>query len=925
MVISVLTIPAHYAAYVIPMIFKPNNHLKRMPKDSKKLQHEIDISKSPYQLDTVKLGNLIDPKNLPLLKEFGGVDGLLEKLKVDKNTGLQEQNDAEKVSNDIDHFGPFNALLHEQKRPFDKRRFWFGENVIPAPPGRSLLSIIIGSFSDRMLQLLMFIATVSTIIGILLQYKVIPSQTSHDGAWVEGVAIFIAVIVVVAVGSLNDFQKEIQFRKLSAKKEDRQVKVFRDSKSKLISSADVVVGDIVEVEPGDLILVDGVFLSGYNLRCDESTATGESDLIKKSLTDDLIMISGAKVSEGVGKYLVTNVGVNSFHGKSMMGLIVEDKPTPLEEKLLKLTEIIAKLGVAAGIILFLALVLKLLITQALNEKFSDGAAVGIQFLEIFTETITIIVVAVPEGLPLAVTLALAYAGKRMIKDNNFVRIISACEVMGHATTICSDKTGTLTQNKMSVVSGKLGKLGKTEWEDQKDTELLSTVDKAEWDLLMENIAINSSAFKQDGTFIGSKTETALLSWQLKYKVDFEALRKQAEIEQLFPFSSEKKSMSVVVKKNGGFRLYTKGASEIVFGYCDATNKEEINKIINKYAEQALRTIALAYRDFTVAEYEGLKEDELTNKMTLSAIVGIEDPLRNGVLDAVKKCQRAGVIVRMVTGDNIVTAKAIASKCGIYIKGGIVMEGYKFRKLSDAEMDKIVPKLQVLARSSPLDKKLLVEKLKKLGEVVAVTGDGTNDGAALKAADVGFSMGISGTEVAKEASSIILMDDNFASIVKALMWGRTVNDAVKKFLQFQLTVNVTAVLVTFITGVSSVAPALTTIQLLWINLIMDSFAALALATENPSPDVLDKYPESKTAPLITFNMWKMILFQSAYQIVISCTVSFAGPLLFFGKTTLSREEQLVLNGIVFNTFVWLQLFNEIKYFFINLVVEGSITI
>ena len=896
-----------------------------MPKTKKSVipHHEIDISKNPYQLEPKVLGDLIDPKNPVLLKELGGIDGLLTKLKVNPKTGLVN-NDEEKIADEVDHYGPYNALLHDTRRPFDKRRLWYGENVIPAVPGKSLLSIILGAFNDRMLQLLMVVALVSFVIGLLLDQKVIPSETNHDGAWAEGVAIFIAVLVVVTVGSLNDYQKEVQFKKLSAKKEDRNMKVFRESKTVVISSKDVVVGDIVELEPGDLILVDGIYLSGYNLKCDESSATGESDLIKKGPDNDMILISGGKVAEGVGKYLVTNVGQNSFFGKTMMALIVEDKPTPLEEKLLKLTEIIAKLGVAAGIILFLALVLKLLISEAVGNKFQDGAEVGIRFIDIFTETITIIVVAVPEGLPLAVTLALAYAGKRMILDNNFVRIISACEVMGHCTTICSDKTGTLTMNKMTVVNAYVNGLELMSTEHNEDTAakskvLLDKINKETLDHLNNNIAINASAFQEGKDFIGNKTETALLQWQLSMGFDYKPVRQNAKIIELYPFSSLRKSMSTICSANesGSTVMYTKGASEVVLQYCTQMttntgivpiNKQEIQKIIQEYAQQALRTIALAY----TLDPKPVEEGEPPLKdLILLGIYGIEDPLRPGVANAVRQCQRAGVIVRMVTGDNLITAKAIATKCHIYCKGGVCIEGSKFRTLSTAELDKIVPKLQVMARSSPLDKQLLVEHLRKMNEVVAVTGDGTNDGAALKSADVGFSMGICGTEVAKEASSIILMDDNFTSIVRALMWGRTVNAAVKKFLQFQLTVNVTAVLVTFITGIAGVQPALTAIQLLWINLIMDSFAALALATEQPSMDVLNELPESKSAPLITFNMWKMILFQSVYQIIISCTASFVGPQLFFGKPVLNRDEQLELNGIVFNTFVFLQVFNEIN--------------
>ena len=348
------------------------------------------------------------------------------------------------------------------------------------------------------------------------------------------------------------------------------------------------------------------------------------------------------------------------------------------------------------------------------------------------------------------------------------------------------------------------------------------------------------------------------------------------------------------------------------------NRRTLSNLINSYAERSLRTIGLVYRDFdrwppkqarrVDGDSNEVSFDDIFKNMILLVIVGIQDPLREGVRQAVETCQKAGVTVRMVTGDNIVTAKAIATDSGIYT-GGVIIEGPAFRKLSTKEKDRIIPNLQVLARSSPEDKRILVKRLKELGETVAVTGDGTNDAPALKTADVGFSMGIAGTEVAKEASAIILMDDNFASIVKAMMWGRAVNDAVKKFLQFQVTVNITAVLLTFITATSSSKEesVLTAVQLLWVNLIMDTLAALALATDPPTLSLLDRKPEPKSAPLISITMWKMIIGEAIYQIVITLILQFASESIW----QYEPFEVANIPTFVFNTFVWMQIFNQWK--------------
>lgn len=434
--------------------------------------------------------------------------------------------------------------------------------------------------------------------------------------------------------------------------------------------------------------------------------------------------------------------------------------------------------------------------------------------DILIVAITIIVVAVPEGLPLAVTLALAFATTRMLKENNLVRVLRACETMGNATTVCSDKTGTLTANKMTVVAGTFGSTSFAKAESEKSTvtvsQWASNLSPAAKEAIVQSVAINSTAFEgQDEgqfAFIGSKTETALLQLARDHlgMSSLSEARANEQVVQMFPFDSGKKCMGAVIKlRNGGYRLLVKGASEILLSYCSSkanitdlsvegmgqSDKDELSKTIDSYARQSLRTIGIVYCDYQQWPPLGARVEDgsvefasVLKNLVFLGVVGIQDPVRPGVPESVKKAKHAGVVIRMVTGDNAVTARAIAIECGILTEGGVVMEGPHFRTLSDDEMDRTLPKLQVLARSSPEDKRILVTRLKRLGETVAVTGDGTNDAPALKAADVGFSMGISGTEVAKEASAIVLMDDNFTSIIMALKWGRAVNDAVQKFLQ-----------------------------------------------------------------------------------------------------------------------------------------------
>lgn len=950
-------------------------------------EQDFQVPDNKFAFSPGQLNKLLNPKSLGAFHALGGLQGLLKGLRTDRNSGLSsdEQHlegsvsfeEAVRGSNasspDSDpkiraHTDLVAGAPKSTESSFADRKKVFSDNRLPERKSKSIFELAWIAYNDKVLILLTVAAVISLGLGLYQTFGQEHEPGEPQVEWVEGVAIVVAILIVVVVGAANDWQKERQFVKLNKKKEDRTVKVIRSGKTQEISVYDILVGDIVLLEPGDMIPVDGIFIEGSGVKCDESSATGESDLLRKTAADEVFraiearenvkkldpfIISGAKVTEGIGKFVVTSTGINSSFGKTMMSLREGNEVTPLQRKLNVLAEYIAKLGGSAALLLFVVLLIKFL--AALPGNTASSADKAQNFLDILIVAVTVVVVAVPEGLPLAVTLALAFATTRMLRDNNLVRVLRSCETMGNATTICSDKTGTLTQNKMTVVAGTLGissrfgdAKGKVAGEDHADDvsvpEFVKVLSEDTKDLLEQSIVINSTAFEaeEDGkqTFVGSKTETALLTFARDYlgmgPINVE--RANADTVQVIPFDSARKCMGAVVKlANGKYRLYVKGASEILLGrssriIADPTghlsdveltgeHKEALNDIITTYASRSLRTIAFLYKDFEEWPPRGAKRqdgdpkladfDDVNQDMVFLGVVGIQDPLRPGVPKAVEDCRRAGVKVRMVTGDNMLTAKAIATECGIYTEGGLIMEGPTFRQLSNRQKDEIIPSLQVLARSSPDDKRILVKRLKERGETVAVTGDGTNDAPALKAADVGFSMGIAGTEVAKEASAIILMDDNFTSIVKALMWGRAVNDAVQKFLQFQITVNITAVLLTFISAVSSdrEESVLTAVQLLWVNLIMDTLAALALATDPPTPSIIDRPPTPKSAGLITLNMWKMIIGQAIYQLTVTLVLYFAGASIF-GYTT-EREIDEELPSLVFNSFVWMQIFNQVN--------------
>ncbi|KAF2763884.1 calcium-translocating P-type ATPase [Teratosphaeria nubilosa] len=947
---------------------------------------DFERENNPFAFAPGHMTKLLNPKSLGAFHAVGGIAGMEKGLRTNRNSGLSmdesklegivkfEEATTSGRPSSID--GGFPEPPHPEHSgeihgtaSFEDRKRIFDDNRLPERKAKSIWVLMWLAYNDKVLIVLTVAAVIALALGL---YQAL--GTPEGGVdWIEGVAIIVAIVVVVVVGALNDWQKERQFVKLNRKKDDRIVNVIRSGKTHEISIHDLLVGDILLVEPGDIIPVDGIYIAGHSVKCDESSATGESDVLKKTPGDrvyramecgeplkklDPFMISGGKVTEGFGRMLVTATGIHSSHGKTMLSLQESNEATPLQTKLNGLAEYIAKLGSAAAIVLFIVLLIKFLAHLPHNN--GSPADKGQEFMTILITAVTIVVVAVPEGLPLAVTLALAYATKRMLKDRNLVRVLRSCETMGNATSICSDKTGTLTQNVMTVVAGSLGTSNRftnraTNIGGERDevgsvltSEFITSMAKQVKDLWKDSIAINSTAFESEDNgkkgFVGSKTETALLDFAREnLNMDFVRLeRGNSQVVQMMPFDSGRKCMGTVIKRKDGegYRLMVKGASEIMLKYCSSIirdpvkgiqsttitedNVKALQALIDAYAERSLRTIGFIYRDFESWPPRNARrqEDDSTQavfedvcqNMTFFAVVGIQDPLREGVPEAVRDCIKAGVFPRMVTGDNILTAKAIAKECGIHTQGGLALEGPDFRKMSKTEQRAIIPKLQVLARSSPEDKRILVKRLKEMGETVAVTGDGTNDAPALKAADIGFSMNIAGTEVAKEASDIILMDDNFASIVLALMWGRAVNDAVRKFLQFQITVNITAVLLAFISAVSSSEEesVLTAVQLLWINLIMDTMAALALATDPPTRTILDRKPDPKSAPLISVTMWKMIIVQSIYQLVVTLILYFAGKTILNGilsnDPTRGHQE---LQTLVFNTFVWMQIFNALN--------------
>ncbi|KAM4814794.1 plasma membrane calcium-transporting ATPase 4 isoform X1 [Urocitellus parryii] len=969
-----------------------------LPSNSIAESHEGD-----FGCTLMELRKLMELRSSDGLNEinvhYGGVQNICNRLKTSPVEGLS--------GNPAD---------------LEKRRIVFGQNLIPPKKPKTFLELVWEALQDVTLIIL----EIAAIISLVLSFYRPPGEQNElcgesvsnpddegeaEAGWIEGAAILFSVIIVVLVTAFNDWSKEKQFRGLQSRIEQEQkFSIIRNGQLIQLPVAEIVVGDIAQIKYGDLLPADGILIQGNDLKIDESSLTGESDHVRKSLEKDPMLLAGTHVMEGSGRMVVTAVGINSQTGiiftllgvhedeeevkkkkgkkqgvpenrnkaKTQDGVALEIQPlnsqdgadneekekkvvkvpkkekSVLQGKLTRLAVHIGKAGLFMSALTVIILILYFVIDNFVIHRrpwLPECTPIYIQyFVKFFIIGITVLVVAVPEGLPLAVTISLAYSVKKMMKDNNLVRHLDACETMGNATAICSDKTGTLTMNRMTVVQAYIG--GTHYHQIPSPDIFLPRV----LDLIVNGISINSAYTskilppeKEGGLArqVGNKTECALLGFVTDLKQDYQAVRSELPEEKLYKvytFNSVRKSMSTVIRKpGGGFRMFSKGASEIILRKCNRIldkkgeampfkNKDRddmIRNVIEPMASGGLRTICIAYRDFDGEEPSWDNENEIVTELTCIAVLGIEDPVRPEVPQAIANCKRAGITVRMVTGDNINTARAIATKCGILTPGEdfLCLEGKEFNRLirnekgevEQEKLDKIWPKLRVLARSSPTDKHTLVKGIidSTVGDqrqVVAVTGDGTNDGPALKKADVGFAMGIAGTDVAKEASDIILTDDNFSSIVKAVMWGRNVYDSISKFLQFQLTVNVVAVIVAFTGACITQDSPLKAVQMLWVNLIMDTFASLALATEPPTDALLRRRPYGRNKPLISRTMMKNILGHAVYQLTVIFILVFAGEKFFdidSGRKAPLHSPPSQHYTMIFNTFVLMQLFNEIN--------------
>ncbi|KAK3221270.1 hypothetical protein Dsin_008295 [Dipteronia sinensis] len=867
------------------------------------------VPNGEFAIGQEQLSSMTRDHNLTVLQQYGGVKGLSDLLKTNLDKGIS--------GDDAD-------LL--------KRRNGFGSNTYPQKKGRSFWMFLWEAWQDLTLIILMVAAVASLALGI-------KTEGIKEG-WYDGGSIAFAVILVIVVTAISDYRQSLQFQNLNDEKRNIHLEVIRGGRRVEVSIYDLVVGDVVPLNIGDQVPADGVVISGHSLSIDESSMTGESKIVHKDSKNPFLM-SGCKVADGSGTMLVTGVGVNTEWGL-LMASISEDtgEETPLQVRLNGVATFIGIVGLAVALIVLVVLLARYFTGHTKNPdgsvpftpgKTKVGDAVD-GAIKILTVAVTIVVVAVPEGLPLAVTLTLAYSMRKMMADKALVRRLSACETMGSATTICSDKTGTLTLNQMTVVEAYAGgkKIDPPDSNSQFSPMLSS--------LLIEGIAQNSNgsvyvpAGGGDVELSGSPTEKAILKWGIQLGMNFEAARSESSIIRVFPFNSEKKRGGVAVKlPNSEVHIHWKGAAEIVLASCvkyidtndqlvvmDEDKATYFKNSIDDMASRSLRCVAIAYRPYM--EKVSDNEEELSewvlpdNDLVLLAIVGIKDPCRPSVKDAVRMCQIAGVKVRMVTGDNIQTARAIAMECGILTSEADasesnIIEGKAFRELPDSEREEIAEKISVMGRSSPNDKLLLVQALRKRGHVVAVTGDGTNDAPALHEADIGLAMGIQGTEVAKESSDIIILDDNFASVVKVVRWGRSVYANIQKFIQFQLTVNVAALVINFVAAVSSGDVPLNAVQLLWVNLIMDTLGALALATEPPTDHLMYRPPVGRREPLITNIMWRNLLIQAIYQLSVLLVLNFNGKSLLNLEHDTSDHANKVKNTLIFNSFVICQIFNE----------------
>ena len=977
-----------------------------------------------------------DYQDLVRIENLQGTGGLTAKLETNITTGIQSSEILDRIKS-------------------------FGDNRVFEEPPATFCSFVIEALGDLMIMILCISAFIQIVLGLLLG-----KDPKTD--WIDGASVIIAVLIVTIISSITNYNKELKFHELNNTQKDTVFyQVIRNGQTEKIHSNDLVVGDVILINYGDVMPCDIFLFEGNGVKMDESALTGESDAMKKEefnkcnsqrnnnlKASSPLILSGTDCIEGNGKGIVIAVGAHCQKGKIKRDVdnAQEDNQTPLEKKLDSIAENIGKFGMLAALITMIALAIRYIYNfffveypqyrfdKVVNEIFQgiinntevqnendkqtinilknviDGTIkpeknIGFNVLRIILLCVAIIAVAIPEGLPLAVTLSLAFSIKKLMDLNNLVRKMHACETMGGANYICTDKTGTLTRNEMNIYkilnANKVIELKETQEKEvglshikkgtiekkksiREDNHDIITQNDIYWNILKESIALNVDCSlhqlespNENGDTESyetkNKTDKAFIDFLYRFKTPLsntrELLKNPDDVKQ-FPFDSKRKRMTTFLKKNNEYILYTKGGAENVVNYCSKFINPEDGKIenlnqerkdfiqdqINKFNRNQLRSLYLCYKEITQEEFENPEQQEDENSLLVDqkdlifiAVVGIRDSLRDGVREAVIKCHHANVNVIMVTGDNIITATSIAQACCI-LPSAIDMEklgpkdieqnpgemnnefkkaehinkvlenmpmsmtGYTFFEAigglkcetcdkdsnkcrcpkTDAEAEdrakrrnkpkeaikkdvirnmdsfrKLTLNLRVLARSQPIHKYALVLGLKAMNKVVGVTGDGTNDAPALSKSDVGFAMN-SGTDIAKDASDIIIMDDNFSSIVVAIIYGRNIYDNIRKFLQFQLSVNFCACTLVFLCACIANEPPLTTIQMLWVNLIMDSLGSLALATEPPYEELLNRQPTNKNESIINGRMWKHIMIQSLFQLILLLIIYLFGP-------------------------------------------------
>ena len=921
------------------------------------------------------------------------------------------------------------GISTNNKTDMDWRIKTFGTNKLPPDKPLRIIDFIFECFEDPTLKVLLISAIISLIIGLL--------KEGLKTGWIEGSAIFGAVFIVTAISSSLNYNEQLQFQKLKAENQKKKVIVIRNGIEKEIDDEELLVGDLLVLKIGEIITVDGIFVSNNFIITDESAINGESDLIKKTsnfssefkngVTNFVcpLLISGTQIMEGQGMMIVCAVGNKSFNGRNRELLSKdnesnsEENLTPLKKQLNDLADLIGKFGYIMAALIGGVIILKDISLKIYNKESIFVSSTLDTIINAFILAITVIVVAIPEGLPMAVAISLAYSLGQMKKEKNLVKNLNSSETMGNVNNICTDKTGTLTKGQMVVESF---------WFKGKDYKAneFQNLSRQEKKLFCENICNNITVVETtdiNGNLVlnGDMTEKALYNYMIENGYDKknilnynpDGINKE---KYVLNFNSDNKFMCTLIKENAYYyKLYLKGAHEIVFPLLTTIRsgstvyemfnkyKEEVSKIIQKYSKQSKRTLIFASKKISIKEFNNANQifkeknveffKSLYKNLNFEYLIGIRDQLRSEVPHSVEMCHKAGITVRMVTGDNIITALAISKDsniinedqfnealedidkfrniCNSIIRpkrnyssnnilnkdpsnnisdktlddiaksdfdSPIALEGEQFRLLSgnltknydpnthkiknitlnDIEMfKKITKRLKVIARATPEDKFLLVFGLKQLGNIIAVTGDGTNDAPALKEAHVGFAMGIRGTDIAQQAADILLLDDSFSSIITACKFGRNVYDSIRKFVQFQLTTNIVAVFMTLLGGLILKDSPLNAIQMLWVNLIMDSFASLALATEKPSNKLLERKPYKRDSSILTPFMKANILSQGIFQILILLFIIFKGDKLF-GVNSDRELEHYEWNKehgyhftIFFDVFVFLQVFNSIN--------------